>query len=213
MLHKKHKTETHQPTHRIEAFTDGVMAIIITIMVFDLRLPDFGKQLSPQDLYWAIVKLLPKLLSFAMSFLMVAIFWVNHHNFFHNLKHTDRSLLWYNIHMLFWLSLMPLPTAFIGNYPDSWLALMLFGGIMTMASTTFTLMIRYAMYRGQLMKDSISADIRRRLLRRSVIGPVLYCLSVPMALVSVYISIFIFFLVPAIYFMPYRILEEATSHE
>ena len=105
---------------------------------------------------------------------------------------------------------MPLPTAFIGNYPDSWLASMLFGGVMTMSSTTFTLMIRYAMFRGQLMKDNISGPMRRRLLRRSVIGPVLYCLSIPMALVSVYISIFIFFLVPAIYFMPFRILEESS---
>lgn len=86
------------PTNRIEALSDGVMAILITVMVFDLK---FQVAPEPHLFNQALLELLPKFVSYSVSFLILAIMWVNHHQLFHQIRHTDRRLLWYNIHLLF----------------------------------------------------------------------------------------------------------------
>jgi uncharacterized membrane protein len=189
-------------TSRIEAFSDGVIAIIITIMVLEIKVPQLVNGFSTQEFWVALQKLLPKILSYGMSFVIVGIFWVNHHNFFHNIKRSDGKLLWYNNNLLFWLSLVPVPTALLGEHPhDKW-AVISFGFIMTMAGLAFPLMGYYAMFRSSLMDEKVGLEARKKAISRSAVGCVMYFLSMVLAPISIYISWGIFFLVPIYYFLP-----------
>src|SRR4051812_6380831 len=94
---------------RLEAFSDGVIAIIVTIMVLELKVPSDP---SPR----ALLGMLPVFLSYALSFVLVAIYWVNHHHLLHVTRHVDGSILWLNAHLLFWMSLLPFATAYVGHH-------------------------------------------------------------------------------------------------
>jgi len=188
-------------TSRIEAFSDGVIAIIMTLMVFDLKLPPLADTADSWDILKLLPIVFPKFVSFAMSFLVLAIFWVNHHHFFHSIKSTDRKLLWYNNHLLFWLSLVPFPTALIGNYPTDTLPVMLYGFILMMSSIAFNLMRRSAQT-SCLFHQFVDKKYIKQLARKGLWGPLLYGLSVIVAPISIYCSLVIFIVVPIVYFLP-----------
>src|SRR5436190_1129170 len=113
--------------NRLEAFSDGVVAIIITIMVLELKAPH-GVQLE------ALKPLLPVFLSYVLSFIYVAIYWNNHHHLFHTVKHVGGGILWANLHLLFWLSLFPFATAWIGENYIAPMPTAVYGLILLMAA-------------------------------------------------------------------------------
>jgi uncharacterized membrane protein len=195
-------------TARIEAFSDGVMAIIITIMVLELRVPKLAEAFTRDEFWQEMAHFWPKLLTYAMSFIIVGIFWVNHHGFFHSLQKSDGKLLWYNNFMLFWLSLIPFGTAFLGEHPTSPEAIMIFASILAVSAISFPFMGYYAMFQSDLMDDSITTEMRYANLRRSWPGSVLYLIAVLVAPYSIWVSWGIFFIVPVYYFLPRRIGEE-----
>lgn len=205
-MRKNHRT--HPPlaqfpgTVRIEAFSDGVIAIIITIMVLELRVPKLAETFTREEFWQGMAGFWPKLLVYAMSFIIVGIFWVNHHGFFHMLKKSDGKLLWYNNFLLFCLSLIPFGTAFLGEHPWSVEAVMIFGGILALAALSFPLMGSYAMFHSDLLHDEISSELRQANFRRSWPGFILYLFSVLLAPFSIWISWAIFFIVPLYYFLP-----------
>ncbi|MDL1878234.1 DUF1211 domain-containing protein, partial [Cytophagia bacterium CHB2] len=129
---------------RLEAFSDGVFAIIITLLVLELKVPAIAEEHNSAALAGALLALLPKFMSWVMSFVIVAIFWVNHHRFFNLLKHADNGLLWLNSLFLMLLSFIPFPTALLGEYHRTPLAVMFFGFVMTLASVVFAWMRWYA---------------------------------------------------------------------
>jgi len=120
-------------TGRLEAFSDGVIAVIITIMVLELKAPHTGT-------LEALLAVAPSLSIYGMSFAVVAIMWVNHHHLFEKAKGADASLLWSNNLLLFWMSLIPFVTAYLGENCHEPLALCVYGGIMALASTGFLLL-------------------------------------------------------------------------
>ena len=190
----------------MEAFSDGVFAIVVTLLVLELRVPVLPENFSAQDVLKELLHLSPKFFSFAMSFLIVAIFWVNHHQFFHSIEKTDRAMLWYNNLLLFWLSFVPFPTAFIGEHPVSMIPVMLYGTVLFFASVSFNLMLRHAV-KSNLFHHSVSEEIIQQSIQRGIIGPVIYFISIISAVVSVYISLAIFLLVPVVYFTPQKIVR------
>lgn len=190
----------------MEAFSDGVFAIVVTLLVLELRVPALPENFSTQDVLKELIHLFPKFFSFAMSFVIVAIFWVNHHQFFHSLEKTDRAMLWYNNLLLFWLSFVPFPTAFIGEHPVSMIPVMLYGAVLFFAGVSFNLMLRHAV-KAKLFHKSVSDEVLKQSVARGVIGPVVYFVSIISALISVYISLVIFLLVPIIYFIPQKIVR------
>lgn len=192
------------PTQRMAAFSDGVFAIIITLLVLELRVPELEKMTS-QDAWSALIRLSPEFLSFAFSFFILCIFWGNHHQLFYAIKHSDRKLLWYNNFLLFWLCFIPFPTAFLGRYPTNMVAVMLFGAALFLAASAFSIMTYYLLLKSNLFDDHVPMKERIRLQRQSYWGVSLYALSVILAPVSIYISFFIFILVPVIYFIPHKI--------
>lgn len=193
-------------TTSIEAFSDGVFAIVVTLLVLELRVPHLPENFTYEDVLKELLNLSPKFVSFALSFLVLAIFWVNHHQFFHSLEKTDRSLLWYNNLLLFWLSFVPFPTAFIGEQPTSMVPVMLYGFVMFAAAVSFNILLRHAIS-ADLFLSSISKVTLAESVKRGAFGPVIYFISIVGALISVYISLAIFVLVPVFYFIPQKIVK------
>ncbi|MGH2523158.1 MAG: TMEM175 family protein [Anaerolineales bacterium] len=142
---------------------------------------------------WGIA---PKFISFAISFFTVAIFWVNHHHFFHRITDCDWKLLWFNNFLLFWLSVVPFTTAFIGDYPTQPLVVSLYAFTLAMAGLSFTLMGYYVFFIGKLVADSVSLNERRREWYRSWVGTGLYGLASAVALLYVYAALVIVAIIP-----------------
>ena len=187
-------------TNRLEAFSDGVIAIIITIMVLELRPPHEAS-------LHGLVGLGPVALSYVLSFMVVAIMWVNHHRLVRSARRADARLLWANNHLLFWMSLIPFATNFLGENPLEPAAIALYGGVLACGSVSFSLL------RGAVARQHAGdADMRQyhgKILRKNWISVGLYLTAVAGAWLSVYFSYFIFILVPALYFLPERGVAEA----
>jgi uncharacterized membrane protein len=120
-------------TQRLEAFSDGVIAIIITIMVLELRPPH-------EATLAALTPLLPVILSYVLSFIYLGIYWNNHHHMLQATKHVNGTILWANLHLLFWLSLVPFGTAWLGEAHLAPATTALYGGILLMAAIAYTIL-------------------------------------------------------------------------
>lgn len=123
-------------TGRVEAFSDGVIAIIVTIMVLELKVPDDATLRS-------LGKVVPLFLVYALSFLTVAIMWVNHHHYLKTARRAEPSLLWSNNNLLFWMSLIPFATRYLGQNPSSPLPVALYAGLMGVTAAAFYWLIRF----------------------------------------------------------------------
>src|SRR5882724_9134733 len=123
-------------TNRLEGFSDAVMAIVVTLLILEIKVPDLHN-LTNGEVFSALVPVWPKLVSFFVSFFTVAIFWVNHHHFFHAIPKTDSALLWMNNALLFWITVVPFVTAFIGDYHTVPVVVALYGAVLCMAALAF----------------------------------------------------------------------------
>jgi uncharacterized membrane protein len=188
-------------TGRLEGFSDGVIAIIVTIMVLDLHAPS-------QPTWRALIKLAPIFLSYGLSFLVVAIMWVNHHHLIHVVREVTARLLWSNLNLLFWMSLVPFVTDFVGKNYHEPMAVALYGLDLAMCGSAFYLLRTELVH--QESQDGNLRDYHERVQRKNAFSAGLYFLSVPLAYVSVYASFFIFALIPAIYFLPEKKLAVST---
>lgn len=180
-------------TNRLEAFSDGVIAIIVTIMVLELRAPS-------QPTMAALWKVAPIFISYALSFLVVAIMWVNHHHLIHAVHEVTARLLWSNIYLLFWMSLVPFVTDYLGKNHREPMAVALYGLDLVLCSSAFYL-LRIVLVQ-QDRHDSELSEYHATIQRKNAFSAALYLLSVPLAYVSIYASFFIFALIPAMYFLP-----------
>src|ERR1700730_18522761 len=189
-------------TNRLEAFSDGVIAIIVTIMVLDLRAP-------AQPTLGALLRQSPIFLSYALSFLVVAIMWVNHHHLIHAVREVTARLLWSNLYLLFWMSLVPFVTDYLGkNYREP-LAVALYGLDLALCASAFYLLRNILIQ--QDYHNSGLGEYHSSIQRKNALSGGLYLLSVPLAYASIYASFFIFALIPAMYFLPERRLAAAAD--
>lgn len=180
------------PKNRLEAFSDGVFAIIITIMVLELKVPHTD---SLNDL----IKLAPVFLSYLLSFIYVAIYWNNHHHLFHIVKHVNGSTMWANVHLLFWLSLVPFATAWSGENSFSTLPVALYGLILLLAAISYFILTRVLLAshgsESEIAK-ALGADLKGKL----SVG--LYALAIPLSFLSSALSMGIYVLVAIVWFVP-----------
>jgi TMEM175 potassium channel family protein len=186
---------------RLEAFSDGVIAIIITIMVLELKVPH-GEDFN------AIAPLLPVFLAYVLSFVYVGIYWNNHHHLLHTCSVVDGSILWANLHLMFWLSLVPFATGWMGENHFSPVPVALYGVILLMAA------IAYAMLQGRiiavqgpdsLLRAAVGADWKGKA------SPVLYALAVILAWWSPEVSEGIYVLVALMWLVPDRRIERVVK--
>lgn len=191
---------------RLEAFSDGVIAIIITIMVLELKAPhDIG--------VGGLMRLLPVFLSYVLSFISVAIYWVNHHHLIHLAQKVDGKILWANINLLFWMSLIPWATAYLGsNYKDS-LAVALYAVVAAACGASFYL-LRSAISCHHRENEKLHA-LHCRMGRKNLLALAIYVTAIPMAWVSVPVALVLIALPAIMYFMPDRrleMLQDAETH-
>jgi uncharacterized membrane protein len=180
-------------TSRLEAFSDGVIAVVVTIMVLEMHAP-------AQPTLPALLKVAPVFLSYGLSFLVVAIMWVNHHHLIHVARKVTARLLWSNLNLLFWMSLVPFVTDFLGkNYREP-MAVALYGFDLLLCSFAFYV-LRTELARQEESNPEM-AEHHAAMQRKNAVSAALYFSSVPLAYVSIYASFFIFALIPAMYFLP-----------
>jgi uncharacterized membrane protein len=184
-------------TSRIEAFSDGVIAIIITIMVLELKVP------SGDDLA-ALVPLIPKFMSYVLSFIYVGIYWNNHHHMLHTCRQVTGSILWANLNLLFWLSMFPIVTDWVGENPTASVPTACYGAVLMLAAVAYWL----------LQRTIISMQGSPSLLKRAVgrdwkgkVSPALYASGMVVAFWSPHSSQALYLFVALLWFIPDRRIE------
>ena len=187
---------------RLEAFSDGVIAIIITIMVLELRLshePDFE----------SLIPMLPAFLSYVLSFLYIGIYWNNHHHMLHATKRVNGAVLWANLHLLFWLSLFPIVTGWVGENHFAPAPMALYGAVLLMAGVAY-LVLQNAIIACQgndsLLAKAVGRDTKGKL------SAVLYGVAIPLAYFEVWISGSIYVFVAMMWLIPDRRIERMVAH-
>jgi uncharacterized membrane protein len=199
------------PIQRLEAFSDGVIAIVITLMILTIKIPAVDDKASAGEIWNSWLALVPTLIAYILSFVMLGVLWVNHHQFFLQLKNIDRKLLWYNLYLLFWMCIIPLPTAFLGLHFDRPEATALYGFNMFMTAVAFALMREYVHKNEHLLIDNLSTALRKKLRKKLLMTVALYFISIFAGYISTYIPLGIFLLIIIVYFMPQNTIVEAKE--
>ncbi len=191
-------------TNRIEAFSDGVFAIVITLLVLELRVPHVEHGQGFNELAAATGRLAPKFLSFLLSFVFVAIFWTIHHQFFHQLRHSTRGLLWLNNLFLLFVTFLPFPTAMLGEYPENRFAVMFFGLEMICAIGAMLLLRWYASFKAKLLKPEVSEAEVRKALIAGMVNVTIYVVAVIVCFFNTTAAIGVYVLTPSLYLISQR---------
>jgi len=186
---------------RLEAFSDGVLAIIITIMVLELKVPH-GEGLE------ALRPLVPVFVSYVVSFVYVGIYWNNHHHMLQATRHVNGRVLWANLHLLFWLSLLPFVTGWMGENHFARLPSALYGVVLLMAGIAYWILARTivaAEGEASLLAKAIGKD------RKGTASVLLYLIAIPLALVSQWIALAIYVCVAMMWLIPDRRIERVIE--
>jgi uncharacterized membrane protein len=192
----------HADTDRVEAFSDGVLAIVITLLVLEIKIPH-GLPEGEAVLWQAILDRLPMIGSWVVSFYFVLVFWVAHHYFFDFLRKVDRGLLWLNGLFLLAICFIPFPTALAGQYPASRPAMLLLSVTMFLTAAAFSGMRWYATFHSGLIGEH-DLPLAKALFRRSLMAPTLYLASIGCSLLYPPAAIAVQILVPTLFFFPGR---------
>jgi uncharacterized membrane protein len=194
------------PTNRLEAFSDGVIAIIITIMVLEMKVPHAGADLGALRPLW------PVFLSYVLSFIYVGIYWNNHHHLFHSAQRVSAAILWANLHLLFWLSLLPFATGWVGENHFAATPTAVYGFVLLMAGVAYFLLqsaIIARHGRESLLAAAVGADWKGKM------SMVIYLCAIPLAFVSPWIANGLYVVVAGVWLIPdrriERVLEERES--
>ena len=187
---------------RLEAYSDAVLAIIITIMVLELRVPHGAD--------WAAIRpLVPLFCSYVLSFVFLSIYWNNHHHMLHTAERINGRILWANSHLLFWLSLTPFTTAWIGENHVAPLPTAVYGIVLLMAAIAYVILQRQIILsHGEHSKlaEAVEGDLKGKA------SLAMYALAIPLAFVSVWISIALYVAVAVTWLVPDRRIESRLNH-
>jgi uncharacterized membrane protein len=183
--------------NRLEAFSDGVFAIVITLLILDVRFPASGTS-TLQGLH----DMLPQVLSFVLSFVIVGVYWVSHHNMFHYIRVADRRLLWLNLALLLVVVFVPFPAALLGQRPGDPVAVMLYGANLALVNAVGTLLWIYASSRRELREPQLTDELARLVVKVHA-GPILaYGIGIFIASYATRVSLLLYALVPAFFILP-----------
>jgi len=183
--------------NRLEAFSDGVLAIVITIMVLELKVPHVN-ELS------ALKPLIPKILSYVLSFIYLAIYWNNHHHMMHTVKHVTGDILWANVHLLFWLTLVPFVTAWMGENHFAPMPMALYGIVLLFAA------IAYFILQSRIIKNHGADSILSRAIGKDLKGkssPILYFIAILSCWFNPWIAGALYVFVALIWLIPDKRIE------
>jgi len=186
---------------RLEAFSDGVVAILITIMVLELRVPH-GSDLA------AILPVIPKLLSYLLSFVILGIYWNNHHHLLQAAQRVSGPVLWANLHLLFWLSLIPVGTAWLGENASAPWPVALYGAVLLLAAIAYFFLAQALIAcngRNSALAEALGRDVKGKL---SVVA---YLAAIPLAFLHTWLAYGIYVSVAIIWLIPDRRIERTLG--
>lgn len=188
-------------TSRLEAFSDGVVAILITIMVLELRPPHEATLLS-------LKPLIPILFSYLLSFVFLGIYWTNHHHLLHAAQHVNGRVLWANLHLLFWLSLIPFVTAWMGeNHFAKW-PVAAYGIILLCAAISYFILVRALLTLhgpDSLLANALGTDFKGKI---SILG---YIVAIPLAFLNPWVAFSFYILIAIMWLVPDRRIERKMT--
>lgn len=188
--------------NRLEAFSDGVLAIIITIMVLELKVPHGGD--------WATLKpLLPVFVSYVMSFMFIGVYWGNHHHLLHVVKRVSSSIMLANLHLLFWLSLVPFATGWMGENHFEPFTVAMYGGLMLMCGFSYDLLRRAI--ENCNSDNARLTEVMRKQATKGWISLAAYASGIPLAYFMPAISVAIFFVVSIMWLIPDKNIERIMN--
>ena len=188
---------------RLEAFSDGVLAIIITIMVLEMKVPH-GTTLA------SLKPLLPVFISYILSFIYVGIYWNNHHHMLHAARHINGKTLWANTHLLFWLSLIPFVTGWMGENSFSTIPVVLYGVVLLMAGIAYYILAHNLA--GLHGKDSTLAEAIGKD-RKGILSVLILAVGIGLSLVNPVLGLIIYALIAVIWFIPDSRIEKRIAAE
>jgi len=190
---------------RLEAFSDGVLAIIITIMVLEMKVPHSSH-------YSALIPLIPVFISYVVSFIYIGIYWNNHHHMLHTMQHVNGAIMWSNLHLLFWLSLFPFVTGWMGENHFSAMPTALYGVVLLMAASAWKI-LQTAIIRDQgahsVLANAVGKD------RKGNLSMIIYAVGIPIAFWQSWISQILYAGVALMWLVPDRRIERTMgdAHE
>ena len=188
---------------RLEAFSDGVLAIIITIMVLEMKVPH-GDNLSD------LKPLLPVFLSYILSFVYIGIYWNNHHHMLHVVHKVTGTILWTNTHLLFWLSLVPFATSWMGENNFSTWPVVLYGVILLMASIAYYF-LAHSLINVHGKESTLATALGKD--RKGIISSIIYVIGIGLSFIHPFIGFGMYVVVAVIWFLPDRRIEKKLEHE
>jgi uncharacterized membrane protein len=186
---------------RLEAFSDGVIAILITIMVLELRIPEGAD-------WTAVQPVVPIFITYVLSFIILGIYWTNHHHLVHTADRITGAILWANLHLLFWLSLIPFATGWMGRNTFAPLPTAVYGGVLLLCAIAYTILVRMiiaAQGPHSRLKEAIGADAK------GYVSLAMYAAAIPLAFVNRWIAYALYVAVALIWFIPDRRIERGLS--
>jgi uncharacterized membrane protein len=196
-------------TGRIEAFSDGVFAIAITLLVIEIRPPEHTDQLAH-----ALGELWPSYLAYVVSFLLIGLVWANHHTMFRHIVRADRPLLFFNVLLLMAVAFLPFPTAVLAHAfrdgADEKVAVVFYGATLVLGGVFFNAIWQYAHRQHRLLGADISPEEAQQIGRRFLLGPFLYALGTAAGAVSASVGVLVFAFLILFYWLPGR--AQATVH-
>src|SRR6266446_2996238 len=183
---------------RLEAFSDGVIAIIITIMVLEFKVPH-------EATWQALIPVAPVFLSYALSFVFVGIYWSNHHHLLQVVEHVNGSVLWANLHLLFWLSLTPFVTGWLGENKFAAVPAALYGVVLLFAAIAYFILAKLLVSlhgRDSVIRVALGRDFKGK------VSMVIYLVAVPLAFVRSWMACALYILVAVMWLVPDRRIEK-----
>jgi len=185
--------------------SDGVFAIAITLLVFNIKVPDLPRDAAARELPRAVYALWPSLLSYVLSFMMIGVYWVAHHNIFHLVRRSNRLLLWANLLFLMCVAFVPFPAALLGRYPDQRVATIIYGATLIATGLSLELLWWYVASGGRML----AAPLHRRVIGQAAFKiltiPVISVASIGLSFASARASVTLYLLVPLLYVVPDRL--------
>jgi uncharacterized membrane protein len=197
--------ELHASNRRTESFSDGVFAVAVTIIVLEVRVPDSLAFANDAAAFEQFVTLLA---IYVLSFVVVGILWANHHYLVITLRSTDRTTLWLNNHVLFWVTMVPVVARFFGLHPTSPRATAAYAFVVMMCTISLTLLRGHA---SRISTNEFHRALHRRVFRKVWIAIAAYAAAIPLAFVNVRLSWTLLIILPAMFFLPIVRVDDARE--
>src|ERR671910_3202764 len=199
--------------NRIEALSDGIFAIVMTLLILEIHVPNLASNAPNVEVAPALVALWPKFASYVVTFISLGFFWVGHHIMYHAIRRADRTLLWLNIFFFMFVSLLPFSTSILNAFAEAFIAPLLFGTNLAIIGWILFFQWQYAGSQPQMMASFVTAEYRKTVRSRMLIVPVATTLTALVCFWSVGISLVIYLLLLPLYMLPGKFARANTAQD